>query len=72
MAGAITTLPQHYEISFDGVWREIMAQQTEHRLAGKYLSKNINGNQERFDQMAADESRAAGDKAMFHGVLSCY
>ena len=53
MAGAITTLPQHYEISFDGVWREIMAQQTEHRLAGKYLSKNINGNQERFDQMGA-------------------
>jgi Phage capsid protein len=53
MAGAITQLPAHYETAFDGIWREIMAEQKEHRLAGKYLQKNINGNQERFDQMGA-------------------
>ena len=53
MAGAITSLPPHYEVAFDGVWREIMAEQKEHRLAGKYLMKMVNGFEERFDQMGA-------------------
>jgi hypothetical protein len=53
MAGAITSLPAHYETAFDGIWREIMAQQKDHRLGGKYLSKNVMGNQERFDQMGS-------------------
>jgi len=53
MAGAITSLPPHYEVAFDGIWREIMAEQKEHRLAGKYLQKMITGAVERFDQMGA-------------------
>jgi hypothetical protein len=51
MAGAITSLPSYYETAFDGIWRENPAQQTNHRLMGKYNIKNVNGNQERIDYM---------------------
>lgn len=49
MAGAITALPSFYQTAFDGVWRDNPAQQKNHRLAGKYWIKNVNGNQERVD-----------------------
>jgi len=57
MAGAIFSLPPHYETAFDDNWREIMAQQTDHRLAGMYMSDNVNGNQKRYDQIG-DQSYA--------------
>lgn len=47
------TLPPHYETAFDNNWREIMAQQKTHRLAGKYISDNVAGNQKRFDQIGS-------------------
>jgi hypothetical protein len=53
MAGAILNLPPHYQTAFENNWREIMAQQKNHRLAGKYLSRNVNGNQLRIDQMGS-------------------
>ena len=51
MAGAITSLPSYYQTAFDDIWRENPAQQKNHRLAGKYMVKNVNGNQERIDFM---------------------
>ena len=57
MAGAIFSLPPHYETAFDDNWREIMAQQVDHRLAGMYISDNVNGNQKRYDQIG-DQSYA--------------
>ena len=51
MAGAITSLPSYYQTAFDGNWRDNPAQQTEHRLAGKYQVKMVSGNQERIDYM---------------------
>ncbi len=53
MAGSILNLPPHFAPQFDNNWREIMAQQTEHRLAGCYISDNINGNRKRYDQMGS-------------------
>ncbi len=53
MAGAITSLPSFYETAFDGTWRDYLAEQRDHRLAGKYLVKNVNGNQERIDYMGS-------------------
>lgn len=53
MAGAIITLPSFYQTAFDNIWRENPAQQTEHRLMGKYMVKNVNGNQERIDYMGS-------------------
>ena len=53
MAGAITQLPSFYEVAFDGNWREYLAQQKDHRLAGKYWTKNVNGAQERIDFMGS-------------------
>lgn len=53
MAGAITSLPSYFQTAFDNNWREWQAQQKDHRLAGKYESRNINGNQERFDYMGS-------------------
>lgn len=47
------TLPPYYETAFDGIWRENPAQQTNHRLAGHYMSKQVNGNQERIDWMGS-------------------
>lgn len=47
----ILSLPAHYETAFDSNWREIMAQQTDHRLAGLYQTDQVAGNQKRFDQM---------------------
>src|ERR1035437_1799096 len=50
----ILTLPPHYETAFDDNWREIMAQQRKHRLAGLYqVDTNIPGNQKRYDQVGA-------------------
>ena len=46
-------LPAYYETAFDGIWRENPAQQTEHRLAGKYMTKQVSGNQERIDWMGS-------------------
>ncbi len=54
MSTGVFTLPPHYETVFDNNWREIMAQQTKHRLAGRYLvDSNIAGNQKRYDQIGA-------------------
>jgi hypothetical protein len=54
MSTGVLTLPPHYETAFDNNWREIMAQQMEHRLAGMYqVDNNIAGNQKRFDQIGA-------------------
>ena len=53
MPGAILDLPPFYQTAFDGNWREYQAQQKDHRLSGKYISKNINGNQERIDYMGS-------------------
>ncbi len=54
MPSGIFTLPPHYETVFDSNWREIMAQQTKHRLAGLYITDaNIAGNQKRFDQIGS-------------------
>lgn len=50
----IFSLPPHYETAFDDNWREIMAQQRKHRLAGLYsIDTNIPGNQKRYDQVGA-------------------
>lgn len=47
-------MPPHYETAFDDNWREIMAQQRKHRLAGLYqVDTNIPGNQKRYDQVGA-------------------
>lgn len=53
MAGAIINLPPFWQTAFDGVWRDNPAQQTNHRLAGKYQVKNVSGNQERIDYMGS-------------------
>ncbi len=53
MAGAITSLPPFYETAFDGNWRDWQAQQKDHRLSGKYVSDNVNGNQKRYDYMGS-------------------
>lgn len=51
MAGAILNVPPFYQTAFDGIWRDNPAQQTNHRLAGSYMTKNVDGNQERIDYM---------------------
>lgn len=53
MAGSIANLIPFYTTAFDGIWRENPAQQTMHRLAGKYQTKNVTGNQERIDFMGS-------------------
>lgn len=56
MASAVFTLPPHYQTAFDNNWREIMAQQLKHRLAGLYrLDSNIAGNQKRYDQIGSQQ-----------------
>lgn len=49
MAGALFSLPPHYQIAFDNYFREKMAQQKNHRLAGCYNEENIDGEAKRFD-----------------------
>lgn len=49
----VFSLPPHYQVAFDDNWREIMAQQKEHRLAGKYMTDNIAGATKRYDQTGA-------------------
>lgn len=54
MSSGVFTLPPHYQTAFDNNWREIMAQQKNHRLSGLYeLDSNIAGNQKRFDQIGS-------------------
>ena len=53
MAGAIFSLPPHYQTMFDTNWETIVAQQTTHRLAGCYAIQNVVGNQFRGDQIGA-------------------
>lgn len=53
MAGAIVSLPSFYQLAFDGVWRENPAQQTDHRLAGKYQITNVDGTEKRIDYMGS-------------------
>lgn len=60
MAGAITSLPSYYQTAFDGIWRENPAQQKNHRLMGKYMIKNVNGNQERIDFMGSQNYAMRG------------
>ena len=55
MATGIFTLPPHYQTVFDNNWKEIMAQQSKHRLAGLYqLDSSIAGNQKRYDQLGSN------------------
>jgi hypothetical protein len=51
-SGVLNT-PQEFEIAFDNIWREIMAQQIDHRLAGYYVSDNVAGVQKRYSQMGS-------------------
>jgi len=53
MAGAVINLPPFFETAFDNNWREWQAQQKDHRLMGKYVSDNVNGNQKRYDYMGS-------------------
>ena len=50
---ATFTLPPHYQTAFYNNWLEIMAQQSDHRLAGLYDEFQVNGNAMRFDQIGA-------------------
>ena len=52
----IWTLPPHFQTQFDDSWHEIMAQQTEHRLAGTYTTDTIVGKDKRFDQFGSATS----------------
>jgi len=55
MATGVFTLPSHYQTAFDNNWKEIMAQQSKHRLAGLYqLDSSIAGNQKRYDQLGSN------------------
>jgi hypothetical protein len=49
MAGALWSLPPHYQIAFDNYFREKMAQQKNHRLAGCYTEDNVMGEAKRYD-----------------------
>lgn len=53
MAGAIFSLPPHYQIAFDNYFREKMAQQKNHRLAGCYVEDNVAGEAKRYDILGA-------------------
>lgn len=54
MSTGVLTIPPHYQTAFDNNWREIMAQQKNHRLAGLYeLDSSIAGNQKRYDQIGS-------------------
>ena len=49
----VFNLPPHYQVDFDNNWREIMAQQKNHRLAGYYNMDSIAGAEKRYDQTGA-------------------
>ena len=49
----IISIPAHYETAFNSNWIEIMAQQSNHRLQGHYLTTTVDGNQKRFSQHGA-------------------
>ena len=49
----IFNAPSQFETAFSDHFWEIMAQQTDHRLAGLYESDTISGNQKRYPQMGS-------------------
>ncbi len=54
MSSGIFSLPPHYQPTFDNNWREIMAQQTNHRLAGHYvMDGNVPGEVKFYDQIGS-------------------
>lgn len=56
MSSAIPNFTDHYQIAFDNIWKEIMAQQLNHRLAGLYVvDSNIPGSSKRYDQMGSQQ-----------------
>lgn len=54
MSTGIATIPTHFRPAFESNWIEIMAQQTEHRLAGLYvLDSDVPGNEKYYDQIGS-------------------
>jgi capsid protein len=53
MPTGVSTLEPHFEIDFNRVWIEIMAQQIDHRLAGWYVPDTVVGANKRYSQMGA-------------------
>lgn len=53
MAGAIASLPPHYQIKFQGFFQENLAQQKKQRLAGTYLEQPVDGEAYRGDIMGS-------------------
>jgi hypothetical protein len=54
MSTGVLTVPPHYQTAFDNNWKEILAQQKNHRLAGLYeLDSSVPGNQKRYDQIGS-------------------
>lgn len=53
MAGAISSMPLHFQIAFDSYWRESMAQQRNHRLMGCYVEQEVDGEAFRGDIMGS-------------------
>jgi hypothetical protein len=54
MSTGVFTVPPHFQVAFDSNWKEIMAQQKAHRLAGLYqMDANIAGQAKRYDQIGA-------------------
>jgi len=53
MPSGVTTLPPNYQPAFDNIWREIMAQQIDHRLAGYYIMDTVAGNMKRYNEMGS-------------------
>lgn len=53
MPGAIVNLPPHFQIAFDNYFRENMAQQRNHRLAGCYWEQPVSGEAFRGDIIGA-------------------
>lgn len=64
MAGQVWTLPPNYTTQFDDVWRQVMAQQTDHRFAGTYTMSNVVGKDKRFNEFGsqADVMREKTDR----------
>lgn len=51
MPGAIFNAPVFFQVEFDNYYREKMAQQKDHRLAGCYFEQNVMGESYRFSIM---------------------
>ena len=61
----VWTLPPNFMTQFDDTWHQVMAQQTDHRLAGTYDIKNVRGQYFRFDLYGstADTMREKTERA---------